>query len=314
MKAIEVEGLTKKFDRVTAVNDISFEVEEGECFGLVGPNEAGKTTTLMVLATVLNPTSGLGKICGHSILNERDEVRTNVGMVFEETSLDVQLTGRDNLNFHARMYHMPGKVREQRVAEVLRVVGMEDKADIPVKNYSGGMQRRLEIARSMLTHPPVLFLDEPTVGLDVQTRRFMWDYVKKLNREQGMTVLLATHYIEEADYLCDRIGVMNEGKVMASGTPGELKESVGKSIVSLSITENSTDGFTQVLSELPWVEGVKENNHFLELSLSRENVNLAEIADLARSRGLTISSISVRKPSLEDAFFHSVGIPFGGEE
>lgn len=313
MKAIEVENLTKKFDRVRAVNDVSFEVEEGECFGLVGPNEAGKTTTLMVLATVLNPTSGSGRICGHSILNERDEVRTNIGMVFEETSLDIQLTGRDNLNFHARMYHMPGKVREQRVAEVLKMVGMEDKADVPVKNYSGGMQRRLEIARSMLTHPRVLFLDEPTVGLDVQTRRFMWDYVKKMNREQGMTVLLATHYIEEADYLCDRIGVMNEGRIVASGTPNGLKESVGKSIVSLSITEN-TDGFTQVLSELPWVESVKEKSDSLELGLSRENVNLAEIAELAKSRGLTISSISVRKPSLEDAFFHAVGIPFGGEE
>ncbi len=311
MKAIEVEGLTKKFDRVTAVNNISFEVEEGQCFGLVGPNEAGKTTTLMVLATVLNPTSGSARICGTSILKERDEVRTNIGMVFEETSLDIQLTGRDNLNFHARMYHMSGKVRDQRVEEVLRVVGMEDKAGIPVKNYSGGMQRRLEIARSMLTHPRLLFLDEPTVGLDVQTRRFMWDYVKKLNREEGMTVLLATHYIEEADYLCDRIGVMNEGKILTRGTPAELKESVGKSVVSLSLSEGSADGFTQVLSELPWVEGVKESNGSLELGLSRENVNLAEIADLAQWRGLTISSISVRKPSLEDAFFHSVGISFG---
>ncbi|MFP3975966.1 MAG: ATP-binding cassette domain-containing protein [Dehalococcoidia bacterium] len=314
MKAIEVEGLTKKFDRVTAVDNISFEVEGGQCFGLVGPNEAGKTTTLMLLATVLNPDSGLARVCGHSILDEKDEVRTNIGMVFEEMSLDIQLTGKDNLNFHACMYHMPRKVREERVAEVLRVVDLEGKADIPVKNYSGGMQRRLEIARSMLTHPRVLLLDEPTVGLDVQTRRFMWDYVKGLNRERGMTVLLATHYIEEADYLCDRIGIMNNGRIAATGTPQELKDSVGKSVVSLSVSGDSSDGFPQMLEELPWVEGVQENNGFLEVGLRRENVNLAEIAELAQLRGLTISSISIRKPSLENAFFRCVGIPLEGEQ
>lgn len=303
MKSIEVRGLSKRFGQIKAVDNVSFDVEEGECFGLLGPNGAGKTTTLKLLATVLNPDSGSATIYGYRILDQKDEVRAHIGMVFEEMSLDVQLTGKDNLDFHACMYHMPREERRTRIAEVLRLMDLEEKADIPVKDYSGGMQRRLEIARSMLTHPRVLLLDEPTVGVDVQTRRFMWDHVRDLNRRQGVTVLLATHYIEEAEYLCDRIGIMNRGKIMAIGTPGELKDSVGKRVVSLSLRGGSSGEFIRMLSGLSWVESVQETNGQIDIGLKRENINLAEIADLALGHGFTITSIELHKPSLEDVFF-----------
>jgi len=309
MKIIEVRGLSKNFGNIKAVDNISFDVEEGECFGLLGPNGAGKTTTLKILATVLNPDSGSAKICGYSILENKDEVRANLGMVFEEMSLDIQLTGRDNLDFHACMYHMPREERKRRIAEVLKMVALEDKADVPVKDYSGGMQRRLEIARSMLTNPRVLLLDEPTVGLDVQTRRFMWDHVRDMNHKQGVTVLLATHYIEEAEYLCDRMAIMNQGRIVAIGTPSELKDSVGKSVVSLTISGDSSGEFTRMLSGLPWVENVQQKDGQIEIGLKRENINLAEIADLAQKSGLTITSIKLHKPSLEDVFFQYAGIP-----
>jgi ABC-2 type transport system ATP-binding protein len=308
-KTIVVRELSKTFDELVAVDDISFEVEEGESFGLVGPNGAGKTTTLMLLATVLNPTSGSASIYGHSILNDRDEVRKSIGIVFEEMSLDIQLNARENMDFHARMYHLPKKIREERISETLEVVGLIDKADITVKDYSGGMQRRLEIARSMLTHPRVLLLDEPTVGLDVQTRRFLWDYVRELNRKRGMTVLLATHYIEEADYLCDRVGIMDKGRMVITDTPRGLKDSVGKSVISLRLSQGSSEDFARVLGRLPWVEKLRENDGLLELSLGREDINLADIAKLARENGFAISFMRLRKPSLEDVFFHYVGTP-----
>lgn len=309
-KAIAVTGLTKRFNEVLAVDNVSFEAEEGECFGLVGANGAGKTTTLLLLATVLNPDSGSATICGHSILRRRNEVRKSIGIVFEETSLDIQLSGRENLDFHARMYHLPKKIREERVAEVLEVVGLKDKAEIQVKDYSGGMQRQLEIARSMLTHPRVLLLDEPTVGLDVQTRRFLWDYVRELNRQQGVTVLLATHYIEEADYLCDRIGIMHRGRIITIDTPQGLKDSIGKNVISLRLDSQPHEDSTRLFGRLPWVKKLQENNGLLELTLSKEDMNLADIAKLAQENGLAISSMHLRKPSLEDVFLHYAGKQF----
>jgi ABC-type multidrug transport system, ATPase component len=178
-RAIEVFNLTKNFKELTAVDGITFEVGAGEIFGLIGANGAGKTTTIMMLCTLIRPTSGSARICGYDIIKESKKVRESIGVVFEEPSIDIRLTGRENLDFHARMYHLPKKIREERVSEVLDLVELRDKEDLLVKDYSGGMQRRLEIARSLLNHPKVLFLDEPTIGLDVQTRRKMWDYVKK---------------------------------------------------------------------------------------------------------------------------------------
>jgi len=312
-KTIVVHGLTKIFDELVAVDNISFEVEEGESFGLVGSNGAGKTTTLMMLATMLHPNSGSASICGYSILNDKDKVRKSIGIVFEKMSLDTQLSGRENLDFHARMYHLPKKIRQKRIDEVLELAGLKDKADTVTKDYSGGMQRRLEIARSMLTQPQVLLLDEPTVGLDVQTRRFMWDHVKELNRQQGVTVLLATHYIEEADYLCDRIGIIDKGQIITIDTPQALKDSIGKSVISLKLHNGPQEDAARLFESLPWVKKLRQNNGFLELSLGTEDINLADIAKLAQENGFAISSMRLRKPSLEDVYLHYVGKQFQKE-
>jgi len=196
MKAIEVNNLTKTFGHLVAVDHISFEVEEGEIFGFLGANGAGKTTTIMMLATARTPTSGTATVSGYDITRDGSKIRESIAVVFEELSLDVDLTGRENLDFHARMYHIPKKTREERISRALELVGLRTKQNMLVKHYSGGMQRRLEIARAMVNQPRILFLDEPTLGLDVQTRRMLWDYAKKLNRESGTTILLTTHYVE----------------------------------------------------------------------------------------------------------------------
>jgi len=308
MKAIEVNSLTKTYGRLTAVDHISFEVEEGEVFGFLGPNGAGKTTTIMMLATALNPTSGTATVWGHDIIKERNKVRESIGIVFEELSLDINLTGRENLDFHARMYHLDKKTREERASQALGLVGLKDKQNILVKHYSGGMQRRLEIARGMLNYPKVLFLDEPTLGLDVQTRRLLWDYARKLNRESGTTILLNTHYVEEADYLCDRIAILDQGKIVVTDTPEKLKDSVGDSLLSIKFSpEAQLANLAELLREANWVKRVAPRDSWLELSIRSGGTRIPEVVKLARDHGFAISSVSEHKPSLEDVFLHYAG-------
>jgi len=223
MLTIETKNLTKEFNGLKAVDNISFGVEEGEIFGLLGPNGAGKTTTIKMLATLLKPTKGEAKVCGFDILRERDELRNSIGIVFQEPALDNRLTGFENLDFHARLYGLDSKTRKKRVQEVLTLVELEDKANIIVRNYSGGMQRRLEIARGLMHYPKVLFLDEPTLGLDPQTRHRIWDYILKLNQKEKITIILTTHYMEEADILCQRVGIIDFGKIVALDTSQNLK-------------------------------------------------------------------------------------------
>ena len=308
MKAIEVNNLTKMFGHLVAVDHISFEVEEGEVFGFLGPNGAGKTTIIMMLATALNPTSGSASVCGCDIIKDRDELRKSIAVVFEELSLDINLTGRENLDFHARMYHLDKKTREERVSQALDLVGLKDKQNILVKHYSGGMQRRLEIARGMLNYPKVLFLDEPTLGLDVQTRRLLWDYARKLNRESGTTILLNTHYVEEADYLCDRIAILDQGKIVVTDTPEKLKDSVGDSLLSIKFSpEAQLANLAELLSEANWVKRVDPRDSWLELSIRSGGTRIPEVVKLARDHGFAISSVSEHKPSLEDVFLHYAG-------
>ena len=223
MSIIEVKNLTKKFNGFTAVDHISFNVEEGEIFGLLGPNGAGKTTTIKMLTTLLRPTEGKATVCGYDILKQRDEVRSSIGIVFQEPALDNRLTGRENLDFHARLYGLDKKTRHKRIEEVLEMVELKDKADVIVRDYSGGMQRRLEIARGLMHYPRVLFLDEPTLGLDAQTRRHIWEYILSLNQREKTTIILTTHYMEEADYLCQRMAIVDFGKIVALDTPANLK-------------------------------------------------------------------------------------------
>lgn len=306
MKAIEVKNLTKTFGHLVAVDHISFEVEDGEIFGFLGANGAGKTTTIMMLATARTPTSGAATVCGYDIIRDRSNVRESIAVVFEELSLDVDLTGRENLDFHARMYHIPKKTREERIPRALELVGLRTKQNMLVKHYSGGMQRRLEIARGMLNYPRVLFLDEPTLGLDVQTRRMLWDYAKKLNRESGTTILLTTHYVEEADYLCDRIAILEQGKIVVTDTPGGLKNSLGDSLLSVKLLQGA-DELAKLLREVNWVKEVNQHDGWLELRVGSEGTRIPEIVRLSREHGFAISSVSQHKPSLEDAFLHYVG-------
>ena len=307
MKAIEANSLTKTFGHITAVDHISFEVEEGEIFGLLGLNGAGKTTTTMMLATALNPTSGAAKVCGHDIVKGRDELRKSIAVVFEELSLDVNLTARENLDFHARMYHLDRKTREERISRALELVGLRGKQNILVKHYSGGMQRRLEIARGMLNQPRVLFLDEPTLGLDVQTRRLLWDYARKLNRESGTTILLTTHYVEEADYLCDRIAILHQGKIVVTDTPEGLKNSLGDSLLSVKLSRGLISDMAKLLSQVAWVKRINQRDSWLELSVEAGGTKIPEVVRLAKEHEFAISSVSQHKPSLEDAFLHYVG-------
>lgn len=315
MKAVIADNLTKIFGHLVAVDHISFEIEEGEIFGFLGANGAGKTSTIMMLATARNPSSGAATVCGYDVIKERAKVRECIGIVFEELSLDIYLTGRENLDFHARIYHLPRKLRNERISQALDLVKLEDKQDILVKFYSGGMQRRLEIARGMLNRPKVLFLDEPTLGLDVQTRRLLWDYAKGLNRESGTTILLNTHYIEEADHLCDRIAILEQGKIVVTGTPKVLKDSAGDSVLSIKLSQEAlTDEFASLLNGMSWVKKIGRHDAQLEISIGNEGMKMPELVRFARNRGFAISSISERKPSLEDVFLRYAGKKLQNEE
>jgi ABC-2 type transport system ATP-binding protein len=228
MNIIEVKNLTKKFGDFTAVNDVSFQVEKGGIFGFLGPNGAGKSTTIKMLTTLLHPTGGTVSIDGHDPVKEPDAVRHSFGIVFQDPSLDDDLTAAENMEFHGVLYGVPGKLRRDRTEELLKFVDLYDRKDSYVKEFSGGMKRRLEIARGLLHHPKIIFLDEPTLGLDPQTRNHMWEYLQKLNKDEGVTVFFTTHYMEEADRNAKHIAIIDHGKIIAEGTGEELKQQTDK--------------------------------------------------------------------------------------
>ena len=306
MDAIKVENLTRQFQDVTAVDHISFAVEEGELFGLLGPNGAGKTTTINMLSTLLKPTSGRAEVAGFDVACKRDDVRKAIGVVFQEPALDGKLTGRENLDFHGMMYGIKSDERRKRIAEVLDLVDLADKAAVLVEKYSGGMKRRLEIARGLIQHPKVLFLDEPTLGLDAQTRRHIWDYVRKLNRERKVTIILTTHYMEEADYLCGRIAIMDHGKFVALDTPARLKDVLGGDVVSLEI-EGDPASFETALKSLDWIKKYNRREDALNLTMEKGERRIPELINLAQDHGVTVGCVHLRKPSLEDVFLHFTG-------
>jgi ABC-2 type transport system ATP-binding protein len=310
MIAIEVTGLTKKFGDFTAVDCIDLQIEEGELFGLLGPNGAGKTTTISMLATILNPTSGTAKLNGFELKNQ-DKVRKSIGIVFQDPSLDDELTGRENLDFHGRMYHMPKSLRRDRIDEVLRLVNLEDRADSQVKTYSGGMKRRLEIARGLMHHPKILFLDEPTLGLDPQTRRNIWEYIEKLNKEEKLTIILTTHYMEEADFLCSRIAIIDHGKIIALDTPEHLKNSMGGDILQIK-TENKE--LLQSALRFEWIKEMKILNDSLNVTVESGEKAIPEILEAANKAGIKINSVNLQKPTLEDVFIHFTGRTIRDEE
>jgi len=311
---IEVESLTKEFDGLIAVDHINLNIKQGEVFGFLGPNGAGKTTVIKMLCTILNPTSGGVKVCGYDVMRERNNVRECIGVVFQDSCIDKFLTGRENLDFHARMYHMDSTTRKKRIAEVLNLLDLRGKENIKISDCSGGIRRRFEVARGFMNHPEVLFLDEPTLGLDIQTRRNLWGYIQMLNEREGVTIILTTHYIEEVDYLCHRVAIIDYGKIAALDKPEKLKEVMGSSLISLQIANEPQEELTSLLKELDWVKKIDRHNSCLELSIKGKDERMPELVEMLTEHGFIISSIDLHQPSLEDAFLHYTGTTIREEE
>ena len=298
--AISVSELTKSYGEIEAVRGIGFEVAAGETFGFLGPNGAGKSTTIKILCTLADPTSGTARVAGHDVVRERDTVRRNIGLVFQDTTLDNYLTGEQNLRFHADLYGVPKAAFAPRLRQVLEMVGLWDRRGNVVSTYSGGMQRRLEIARGLLHAPRVLFLDEPTVGLDPQTRVSIWAYINELKKREDITIFLTTHYMDEAEN-CDRIAIIDHGKIVAIDTPQALKASIGKDRVQISTADD--DAAIRALAELFGIDAglheglvtfsVESGEHFVPQLFARMPV--------------AIQSVSVSRPSLDDVFMSYTG-------
>ena len=303
--AIETFKLTKTFNGLTAVDQLDINVESGEIFALLGPNGAGKTTTISMLCTILKPTSGTAKVNGYDIVKESMQVRKSIGIVFQDPSIDDRLTGRENLLMHANLYGVPASEQEKRINNVLKLVELEDRADELMRVYSGGMRRRLELARGLIHYPKVLFLDEPTLGLDPQTRDHVWKYIRELKETHDITVVLTTHYMEEADRLSDRIGIMDYGKIIALDTPSKLKETLeGDRVI---IKASNPDAVASLVKEKMGLTHTHIANGTVEVKVKNGKTMLPRIVDAATQNKIFIESISLREPNLEDVFLHYTG-------
>ncbi len=299
MYAIQTKELVKRFGGFTAVGGISFDVNEGEIFGLLGPNGAGKTTTLSMLATLVKPTSGSGTVNGFDVLKDPHNVRKSIGFVFQEPSCDDLLSGRDNLYLHALMYGVDMHNIKEKIDAAFALVDLADKQNLIVKQYSGGMRRRLELARGLLHQPRVLFLDEPTLGLDPQTRQHLWKYIKKLVKETKVTIIITTHYMEEADQLCDRLAIIDHGKIVALDTPGNLKRKLGGDIIKLKVQSPNVS----VIKKLKYVKHVKQDDGMLTITVDDAN---RHIQDILKKVG-RVDNVELRSPTLNDVFLHYTG-------
>jgi ABC-2 type transport system ATP-binding protein len=312
MEAIKIEHLTKKFGDFAAVDDISLNIAENEVFGLLGPNGAGKTTTISMLATILPSTSGTAYVNGYEISKDQDSVRKSIGIVFQDQSLDEELTAEENMDFHGRLYRIPKETRAKKIEALLKLVELYDRKDSLVKTFSGGMRRRLEIARGLLHEPKILFLDEPTLGLDPQTRNHLWEYIDKLNKEKGITIILTTHYMEEADKFCKRVAIIDKGKIIALDTPEALKESIGGDVITIKSSDR--DKLHSIIKAMPWVKHIDTHDSNVTISLQNAEEHVADIANIAANSGIKISSLSINKPTLEDVFLYYTGRTIREEE
>ena len=297
--AVETEGLTKRFGDLVAVDSLNLSIEEGEIFGLLGPNGAGKTTTLSMLATLLKPTSGTARVNGFDIIIHPADVRRSIGIVFQDPSSDDVLTGRENLYLHALMFGVPRDERRKRIDYVLNLVDLQDRANDVVKKYSGGMRRRLELARGLLHNPRILFLDEPTLGLDPQTREHIWAYIENLVKSEKVTVIITTHYMDEADRLCNRVAIIDHGQVSALDSPKALKSKVGGEIIKLRVLSPNIER----LKSLDYVLSIDQSGSTLRLTVKDASVHLQEILGMVGA----VDSVEVRTATLNDVFLHYTG-------
>lgn len=305
--SISTQGLVKRFsEEVLAVDGIDLSIEKNTIYALLGPNGAGKTTTVSMLTTLIEPTSGTAQVSGFDIVEQADLVRQRIGVTFQEIVLDPDLTGRESLDFHARLYGISKPDRLSKIDELLKLVELEEAADRRTNTYSGGMKRRLELARGLITNPEVLFLDEPTQGLDLQNRSNIWEYIRSLKNNTNLTLLMTTHYMEEAEALADRVGIMDHGKIVVEGSPRELIDEMGADNIRI-IGKGETNAYCEVAKSLPYVESVNKTNGIIQIGVDSGNRRLVEIVEKANASGFEIEDISVSKPSLGDVFLKYTG-------
>jgi len=308
LNSIETKSLSKSFGDLKAVDDISFNVENGEIFGFLGPNGAGKSTTMMILTTLLKPTSGQALVSGFDVKTNPKQVRQKIGYVQQESTVDEYLTGRENLLLQARLNHIPKDLIKERIDEVLELIELSDKQNDAVVTYSGGMRKRLDIAGGLLHRPKVLFLDEPTVGLDIQTRRKIWEYIKKIHEEFEMTIFLSTHYMEEADQLCDRIGIIDGGKIQVIDTPQNMKSAMGNEVISLTIEKSESENdFLSELKKIELIKKINEDQNKITLFASKGTEVIPKIFQISSDLKIKINSISLTQPTLDDVFISYTG-------
>lgn len=302
---VEVRDLEHAFGDFTAVRGISFTVKKGEIFSFLGPNGAGKSTTINILTTLLPLQKGTVRVAGYDVAREPGKVRETIGIVFQDDVLDRDLTVWETMEFHGRLYAIPREERQQQIDDLLRIVELESKRNERTKNLSGGMKRRLQIARGLLTRPEVLFLDEPTQGLDPQTRMRIWDYIRQVNGA-GTTIFLTTHYMEEADMLSDRISIIDHGRIVVSGTPEELKNTLGEDVVYLETGDDrKARGALQGIEE---IRSITESPRGLSITISADGSHcLPQIIERVRSAGIGISNVNLKKPTMDDVFIHYTG-------
>ncbi len=302
---ITVENLEFSYGDFKAVDGISFTVKKGEIFSFLGPNGAGKSTAINVLITLLALQKGKASVAGYDVIKDPQKVRESIGIVFQEITLDRDMTVWESLEFHGKLYSMPHADRRKRIEELLTLVQLENKRDVRTKNLSGGMKRRLEIARGLMTRPKVLFLDEPTIGLDPQTRMRMWDYIKDVNKE-GTTIFLTTHYMDEADQLSDRISIIDNGKIIISGTSWELKNTLGQDIIYLETSDNDTA--IQQLRNLSSVKDIITKKRGFLVSVNEDGTKvLPTIMERLHNAGISIDTVNLKKPSMDDVFVYYTG-------
>jgi len=309
---IETKDLTRKFGTLTAVDHLNIKVKHGEVFGLLGPNGAGKTTSISMLCTILKPTSGTATVNGFDIIKQPAEVRKSIGIVFQEPSVDDRLTGRENMEMHANLYGVPPNVAKKRIKTLLKLVELDKRADNLLRTYSGGMRRRLEIARGLIHYPRVLFLDEPTIGLDPQTREHIWAYIKKLSKEEDISIILTTHYMDEADRLCDRIAIIDYGRIVALDTSNNLKESLGEETIAIKTSDARE--LSQRLKDTGLVSKMAISVNELTVHVKNGHETLPRIVEVAANAGIHIGSISLHEPDLGDVFLHYTGRAIREEE
>jgi len=310
--AIETRDLTKRYGAITAVDKLNLVIDHGEVFGLLGPNGAGKTTIISMLCTIISPSSGSASVNGFDILKQSSKVRRSIGIVFQDPSIDDRLTGRENLQLHACLYDVSSELAKKRIAEVLNLVGLEDRADHTMRTYSGGMRRRLELARGLLHHPEVLFLDEPTLGLDPQTREHLWEYIENLAKTTKITIILTTHYMEEADQLCQRIAIIDFGKIKVIDTPANLKTSLKGDVIT--IVSSQSEKLATRLTEFKLSPCQDTSKDCIRLTVPNAEKLVPKLIKIANDIGVEVSSVSINRPTLNDVFLHYTGRDIRAEE